>query len=100
MIAAALARSVANGDPSRKADFCGTGFKDTTRVASGSADMWVDIIDTNRAALETELDRFHEELRGLIEILRGGDGADIRKWLEDARDDRDEILNLNRFLKK
>ncbi len=100
MIAAALARSVADGDPSKRADFCGTGFKDTTRVASGSADMWVDIIDTNRAALEAELDRFHDELRGLIDILRKGDGDDIRAWLEDARADRDQILNLNRFLKR
>lgn len=100
MIAAALARSVADGDPAKKADFCGTGFKDTTRVASGSADMWVDIIDTNRVALEAELDRFHEELQGLISILRSGNGEDIRKWLEDARDDRDEILKLNRFLKR
>ncbi|MDF7801702.1 prephenate dehydrogenase [Pontiellaceae bacterium B1224] len=100
MVAAALARSVANGDPSKKAGFCGTGFKDTTRVASGSADMWVDIIDTNRSALEAELDRFHEELQGLIQILRSGNGDDIRKWLEDAADDRNEILKLNKFLKK
>ena len=100
MVAAALARSVADGNPEAKADFCGTGFKDTTRVASGSSDMWVDIIDTNRSALERELDRFHEELQGLIQILRSGNSDDIRKWLEDARDDRDEILKLNRFLKK
>jgi len=100
MVAAALARSVTDGDPAKKADFCGTGFKDTTRVASGSADMWVDIIDTNRAALEAELDRFHEELQGLIEILRSGNGDDIRKWLEDAAADRNQILKLNRFLKK
>jgi prephenate dehydrogenase len=100
MVAAALARSVANGNPEGKADFCGTGFKDTTRVASGSADMWVDIIDTNRAALEAELDRFHEELQGLIQILREGNSDDIRKWLEDAASDRNRILDLNRFLKK
>ncbi|MBT8046232.1 MAG: prephenate dehydrogenase/arogenate dehydrogenase family protein, partial [Pontiella sp.] len=99
MIAAALARSVANGDPAAKADFCGTGFKDTTRVASGSADMWIDIIDTNRSALEAELDRFHEELQGLIAILREGKGNDIRKWLEEAADDRNQILKFNRFLK-
>ena len=100
MIAAALARSVADGDPKLKADFCGTGFKDTTRVASGSADMWVDIIDTNRAALEAELDRFNGELQGLIKILHDGNGDDIRTWLEDAADDRNQILKLNRFLKK
>jgi prephenate dehydrogenase len=100
MVAAALARSVADGDPGKRAAFCGTGFKDTTRVASGSADMWVDIIDTNRTALETELDRFHEELQGLIQILRAGNSEDIRRWLEDAAADRNEILKLNRFLKK
>jgi prephenate dehydrogenase len=100
MVAAALARSVADGDPAVKADFCGTGFKDTTRVASGSADMWVDIIDTNRMALEAELDRFHEELQGLIHILRSGNGDDIRQWLEEAAAARNQILKLNRFLKK
>ncbi len=100
MVAAALARAVAGDDPAAKADFCGTGFKDTTRVASGSADMWVDIIDTNRVALERELDRFHEELRGLISILREGDSRDIRQWLEEAARDRNQILKLNRFLKR
>ncbi len=100
MVAAALARSVAGGDPSRRASFCGTGFKDTTRVASGSADMWVDIIDTNRAALEVELDRFREELQGLTEILRGGNGDDIRNWLETAATDRNQILKLNPFFKR
>jgi len=94
MVAAALARSV----DLEKADFCGTGFKDTTRVASGSADMWVDIIDTNRAALEAELDRFHGELQGLISILRKGDSADIRRWLEEAAAQRNRILSKNRFL--
>ncbi len=100
MVAAALSRSVANGNPAKKADFCGTGFKDTTRVASGSANMWVDIIDTNRSALEAELGRFHEELQGLIKILRSGHGDDIRQWLEDAADARNQILKLNRFLKR
>jgi prephenate dehydrogenase len=100
MVAAALARSVANGCPAAKADFCGTGFKDTTRVASGSADMWVDIIDTNRAALEAELDRFHQELQGLIAVLRDGNQNDIRRWLEQAATDRNRILELNRFLKQ
>lgn len=100
MVAAALARSVADGCPSKKADFCGTGFKDTTRVASGSADMWVDIIDTNREALEAELGRFHTELEGLIDILRNGNEGDIRQWLEDAADARNQILKLNRFLKR
>ena len=95
MVAAALARSVGT----EKADFCGTGFFDTTRVASGSADMWVDIIDTNRAPLEAELDRFHEELQGLISILRSGNQDDIRRWLEEASAVRNAVLQQNRFLK-
>jgi prephenate dehydrogenase len=95
MVAAALARSIGL----ENSDFCGTGFRDTTRVASGSADMWVDIIDTNRTALEAELDRFHGELQGLIQILRNGNSDDIRRWLEEAAGHRDHILEKNRFLK-
>ena len=95
MVAAALARSVGT----EKADFCGAGFFDTTRVASGSADMWVDIIDTNRAPLEAELDRFHEELQGLIAILRSGNQKDIRRWLEEASAIRNAVLQQNRFFK-
>lgn len=95
MVAAALARSVGT----EKADFCGTGFFDTTRVASGSADMWVDIIDTNRTALEAELLRFHSELQGLISVLREGNSGDIRRWLEEAAATRNQVLQKNRFFK-
>ena len=54
----------------------------------------------NRGALETELDRFNDELQGLIKILQNGNGDDIRTWLEDAANDRNQILKLNAFLKR
>lgn len=95
MVAAALARSIALDH----ASFCGTGFKDTTRVASGSAEMWVDIIDTNRVALAAELDRFHDQLEGLIAILKAGNSDDIHRWLKGAAENRNQILKENRFLK-
>lgn len=99
MVAAALTRAVANGDPAARADFCGTGFYDTSRVASGSPGMWVDIIDTNRRALERELNHFHQELKGLIDILQHGDGEAIRQWLEQAAQDRNQMLQKSQFLK-
>ncbi len=91
--AAALVRVVAATDKGTKASFCGTGFKDTTRVASGSADMWADIIDSNRHMLEAELLRFHIELERLMEMLRYGSQNDIRKWLEGAAVARDQMLS-------
>ena len=100
LISAALMNRAAQMKDERIWPVSASGFRDTTRVASGSADMWVDIIDTNRAALETELERYHEELQGLIKILRSGNGDDIRKWLEEAAADRNKILQLNRFLKR
>ena len=62
--------------------------------------MWVDIIDTNRSALEAELNTFHEELQGLINILRQGNSDDIRSWLEEAAEQRNLILQHNKFLKR
>ena len=49
MVAALVVRAVA-GEPDA-IDFCGTGFRDTTRVASGSSAVWADIMESNREVL-------------------------------------------------
>ena len=36
-------------------NFCGTGFRDTTRLASGSSLVWADILDSNRESIKEVL---------------------------------------------
>lgn len=64
------------------------GFKDTTRIAAGSPDLWTGIVLDNADALAQGL----RELRGVLgefeAMVRGGDAAAIRTWLEAAADIR------------
>lgn len=64
------------------------GFKDTTRIAAGSPDLWTGICLDNAEALSQGL----RELRGVLgefeAMVRAGDGPEIRRWLEEAADVR------------
>lgn len=64
------------------------GFKDTTRVAAGSPDLWTGIVMDNAEALAQGL----RELRGVLgefeAMVRGRDSDSIRRWLADAADVR------------
>lgn len=91
VVAAALAHSVL--DPSRsksQAALCATGFRDTTRVASGSPEMWRDIAQANRRNLAQALDEFIGELQRVRALLPKGDGLPLQKFFETAKTRRDK----------
>ena len=89
-VAAALAASVLNPkSPKQQATLCAKGFRDTTRIASGSPEMWRDIALANRAELRAALDEFVRELQQLQSLLRGGSARGIQKFLETAKVRRD-----------
>ena len=64
------------------------GFKDTTRIAAGSADLWTGICLDNADALAEGLTELRARLAGFEEILRAGDAAAMREWLERAAEVR------------
>ena len=66
----------------------GTGFRDTTRIADGSPDVWSDVVCTNRAALLDALDGFQNHLNELRTLVANGDDAALRKWFASAREKR------------
>ncbi len=83
LAAAALVRAVCRGD--NVGAFCGGGFRDTTRVAGGSEEIWQDIVETNRAAVADELDALRAELDRLSALVREGSPDDLRRCLAEAR---------------
>jgi prephenate dehydrogenase len=90
LVAATLAASVLDPKaPKRQAALCANGFRDTTRIASGSPEMWRDIAIANRAQLSAALDGFVRELQSVQALLRSGNAARIQKFLETARSRRD-----------
>jgi prephenate dehydrogenase len=85
LAAAALAESVLGRDNPALCTFCGTGFRDATRIAAGSEDVWHDIAATNRKPIGRELARIEKRLRYLRRNLEKGNLASVRRFLADAR---------------
>jgi prephenate dehydrogenase len=57
----------------------GTGFRDFTRIAAASPEMWRDIALANRDALQYELGQYCSALEQLSRALDAGDGAALEK---------------------
>lgn len=68
------------------------GFRDFTRIASSSPEMWRDICLANREALITEIDAYGIALQGLRGLVATGDGAGLEHLFADSRRARDAWL--------
>jgi len=73
--------------------FAGAGFRDFTRIAGSSPEMWRDICLANREALLRELSAFQAALATLTEHIRSGEASDIEALFRDARSARDHWIN-------
>jgi prephenate dehydrogenase len=90
LLAATLANLVLDPKlPKDQAVLCATGFRDTTRIASGSPEMWRDIALTNRKYLGRTLARFVADLGKFQAALKRGDARAIAKYFETAKLRRD-----------
>jgi prephenate dehydrogenase len=72
--------------------FAASGFRDFTRIASSSPDMWRDIALDNREALVQEFDRYLEHAKSLRDAIAAGDSAEIKKLMSQAREARNQWL--------
>jgi len=89
-VAAALARYVLSPEhPAVQACLCATGFRDTTRVASGSPEMWRDIGLGNREAILAALEGMEGALAEFRRLLEAGDGPGLQDFLSVAKARRD-----------
>ena len=66
----------------------GTGFRDFTRIAAASPEMWRDITLANRDALVDEIAAFRGALDVVDSALRERDGESLRSLFETASDAR------------
>jgi prephenate dehydrogenase len=47
--------------------------------------VWLDILQSNRPAVATELRALQERLNAVLAALEGGDDAALRRFLEEGR---------------
>lgn len=64
------------------------GFKDTTRIAAGSPDLWTGICLDNANAVASGAEELAEELLSFATSVRSGDAGALRAFLEQAAEVR------------
>lgn len=96
LVAVMLVESICAAEGERGALLCGGGFRDTTRIAAGSADIWHDIVKTNRAAVGEVLDDFERVVQQVRRMIQDGDFESLRAFLEEARRKRNAFGALMR----
>jgi len=94
LLAACLVQSVADSQ-AQAFDFCGPGFRDTTRVAGGPPDMWTEILSENRAAVRGAVDGLIEKLSNVSTLLASAQplerDAAMKKFLTEAKAQREGL---------
>ena len=91
VVAATMANLVLNpANPKTQSQLCASGFRDTTRIASGSPEMWRDIALANRKNLSRSLDAFIADLQKFQRTLKNADARAISKFFETAKSRRDK----------
>ncbi len=79
-------------NPENLLRFAGSGFRDFTRIASSSPEMWRDICMANHNALLSQMKAYQNELKVLRKILERGDGEALEKAFSQARGIREDWL--------
>ena len=94
LLAFALMEMIAADADSRlKLDHAGAGFRDFTRIAASSPQMWRDICLANRIPLAEELRRYRAQLENLQQRLDVGDGAALEAAFATAANARSATDN-------
>ncbi|MHC4622578.1 MAG: prephenate dehydrogenase [Planctomycetota bacterium] len=81
-----------NASDSKELKFAGKGFMDTSRIASGPANIWTDAVMANAGNVAGDIDKIVGELLKLKKAVKDGDGGRIEELLERARRKRATLI--------
>jgi len=87
-----IAAGLVNASEDEEMIFAGKGFLDSTRIASGPATIWTDVLLANRENIAAGIDRAIAELSKLRMAIGGADRRQIEQLLETARRKRATLV--------
>jgi prephenate dehydrogenase len=97
LLAFALVDNIASrSNAAQLFSFAASGFRDFTRIAGSSPEMWRDISLANKTALLSEVSAFENELSQLKQLLATDDGAALQALFERASVARNTWANGKR----
>ena len=87
LIASLLTNTVANVETEhhKALDFTATGFRDSTRIAAGSPDLWTGIFTQNRDVLLSLIDNIVDNLSEFKTLLQTDNRVEIERVLLEAQ---------------
>jgi prephenate dehydrogenase len=92
ILAFALVSEIASrGNAQDLLGFAAGGFRDFTRIAASSPEMWRDVALQNRQALLAEIDAYHARLAIFRELIEKGDGQGLQRLMAEARSTRQSM---------
>jgi prephenate dehydrogenase len=90
VLAAALV-NFAGGEPAGALDCAGPGWRDMTRLAGGSPDLWTEILSRNRAPVTNAIEGLIAKLREVCNHFEPGREASLHAFLAQARQRRESL---------
>ena len=92
ILAFALVSEIASrGNAQDLLGFAAGGFRDFTRIAASSPEMWRDVSLQNREALLAEIDRYSARLAIFRELIEKGDAQGLQRLMAEARSTRQSM---------
>ena len=88
LVASSLINAITSRNP-KMIRYSGNGLRDTTRIAAGNPQMWMQILLGNKENLQQGIDDLIESLEGFKRALSDGDRVNLQKKLQSAKDSRD-----------
>jgi prephenate dehydrogenase len=86
------AAALINANNNEELKFAGKGFMDTSRIASGPANIWADVLLTNANNTTKGIDKIITELVKLKKAIKKENKREIEKLLEKARTKRAAMI--------
>ena len=86
------AAALVNASDAKELLFAGKGFMDSSRIASGPANIWADVLLTNGKNVSRGIDRLTKELAKIKKAIGSGNRKQIEKLLDNARAKRSKLV--------
>lgn len=90
VLASSLSSFLARRCPAA-ASYCGNGLRDTTRVASGSPELWREILGQNRHQVLQAISDYQDCLQALSSAISTENDSELLQQLADGKQFRDQL---------
>ena len=88
-----MAAALINANSGEDLKYAGKGFMDTSRVASGPANIWADVLLTNTKNTSRGIDKVIAELTKLKKAIGNENKSEVEKLLKKARNKRAVLID-------